>query len=124
MIKNEFYKGDIYYADLNPIVGSEQSGTRPVVIVQNDIANKYSPTLIVAPITSVNKKLELKSHILIPYNNGLYRNSVVLVEQIRTIDKCRLNNYLGRLSISDIRRIDSALIDMLDIKGEEYVKNI
>jgi len=117
MINNDFYKGDIYYADLNPVVGSEQSGTRPVVIVQNNIANKYSPTLIVAPITSVNKKLELNSHILIPYNNGLYRNSVVLVEQIRTIDKSRLNNYLGRLSISDIRRIDSALIDTLEIGG-------
>jgi len=124
MITNDFYKGDIYYADLNPVVGSEQSGTRPVVIVQNDMANKYSPTLIVAPITSVNKKLELKSHILIPYSRCLYRNSMVLVEQIRTIDKSRLNNYLGRLSIRDINRIDNALLEMLDIKGDRYVKNI
>jgi len=124
MINNDFYKGDIYYADLNPVVGSEQSGTRPVVIVQNDMANKYSPTLIVAPITSVNKKLELNSHILIPYSRCLYRNSMVLVEQIRTIDKSRLNNYLGRLSIRDINRIDDALLQMLDIKGDRYVENI
>ena len=117
MIKTDFHKGDIYFANLDFVIGSEQSGTRPVVIVQNDIANKYSPTIIVAPITSVNKKLKLSAHILIKYNRCLYHNSMILVEQIRTIDKSRLIRYMGRLSFSDIKRVDVALKKTLMIGG-------
>mgnify|MGYP000409925735 CR=1 FL=1 len=99
-------RGDIYYAELNPVIGSEQGGTRPVLIISNDIGNKHSPTVIVAPITSrVHTKAKLPTHTLIKDFEGLDKNSIILLEQIRTIDKQRLREYLGAL---DRRFLDSA----------------
>ena len=99
-------RGDIYYAELNPVIGSEQGGTRPVLIISNDIGNKHSPTVIIAPITSrVHTKAKLPTHTLIKDFDGLDKNSIILFEQIRTIDKQRLREYLGTL---DRRFIDTA----------------
>lgn len=92
-------RGDIYYAELNPVIGSEQGGTRPVLIISNDIGNKHSPTVIIAPITSrVHTKAKIPTHTLIKDFDGLDKNSIILFEQIRTIDKQRLREYLGTLS--------------------------
>ena len=91
-------RGDIYYADLSPVVGSEQGGIRPVLIVQNDIGNRYSPTVIAAAITSQREKAKLPTHIEVCGEScGLAKNSVVLLEQIRTIDKRRLKEHMGTL---------------------------
>ena len=99
MISNyEIRKGDIYYARLDPVIGSEQEGKRPVVVVQNNLANKYSPTIIIAPITTILKKLYLPTHIVIYKNNFLKKDSTILVEQVRVIDKSRIEKFLGRLS--------------------------
>ena len=103
-------RGDIYYADLSPVVGSEQGGVRPVLIIQNDIGNKYSPTVIVASITSkVGVKAKLPTHYFVNTESGLEAPSVVLLEQIRTIDKKRLDSYIGHLSDTHINCIDKAL---------------
>ncbi len=103
-------RGDIYYADLSPVVGSEQGGVRPVLIVQNDIGNRYSPTVIAAAITSQKEKSKLPTHIEIHSQScGLSRDSVVLLEQIRTIDKKRLKEKMGRLDDGSMGRIDQAL---------------
>ena len=103
-------RGEIYYADLSPVVGSEQGGMRPVLIVQNDIGNRFSPTVIAAAITSRSGKNDLPTHIrLLPGKTGLTRNSLVLLEQIRTIDKHRLRERMGKLDESDLRRVDEAL---------------
>ena len=94
MIKNyEIKKGDIYYAMLDPVIGSEQDGKRPVVVIQNNLANKHSPTIIVAPITTVIKKTYLPTHIVIYKNNFLKKNSTILIEQIRVIDKALVNAF-------------------------------
>lgn len=103
-------RGDIFYADLSPVVGSEQGGIRPVLIIQNDIGNKFSPTVIVAAITSQKSKSKLPTHIVIyESENSLPRYSVVLLEQIRTIDKRRLLEKLGTLSEEEMSKIDEAL---------------
>ncbi len=103
-------RGDIYYADLSPVVGSEQGGVRPVLIVQNDVGNKYSPTVIAAAITSQKDKARLPTHIqLQTTGNGLARDSVVLLEQIRTLDKKRLKEHMGHLDIPSMSRVDQAL---------------
>ncbi len=103
-------RGDIFYADLSPVVGSEQGGTRPVLIVQNDTGNKYSPTVIAAAITSQTNKTKLPTHIeLCGKAVGLAKDSVVLLEQIRTIDKRRLREHMGRLDESMMNRIDTAI---------------
>ncbi len=103
-------RGDIYYADLSPVVGSEQGGTRPVLIVQNDVGNRYSPTVIAAAITSQKDKARLPTHIQVnTEGSGLTRDSVVLLEQIRTIDKKRLREHMGRLDDNAMTRIDQAL---------------
>ena len=103
-------RGDIYYADLSPVVGSEQGGTRPVLIVQNDVGNRHSPTVIAAAITSQKDKARLPTHIQVnTEGSGLTRDSVVLLEQIRTIDKKRLREHMGRLDDSAMVRIDHAL---------------
>ncbi len=103
-------RGEIYYADLSPVVGSEQGGVRPVLIVQNDIGNKYSPTVIAAAITSQREKAKLPTHIEINAQNcGLAKNSVVLLEQIRTIDKRRLKEKMGALDERSMYRVNSAL---------------
>ncbi len=103
-------RGDIYYADLSPVIGSEQGGTRPVLIVQNDVGNRHSPTVIAAAITSQKDKARLPTHIQVnTEGSGLTRDSVVLLEQIRTIDKKRLREHMGRLDDTAMTRIDQAL---------------
>lgn len=103
-------RGDIYYADLSPVVGSEQGGIRPVLIVQNDIGNRYSPTVIAAAITSQREKAKLPTHIEVRGEScGLAKNSVVLLEQIRTIDKRRLKEHMGTLDDSSMSLINRAL---------------
>ncbi len=103
-------RGDIYYADLSPVVGSEQGGIRPVLIVQNDVGNKYSPTIIAAAITSKINKAKMPTHIELSANEyGLNKDSVVLLEQIRTIDKQRLKERIGKLDAPMMTRIDKAL---------------
>ena len=104
-------RGDIYYADLSPVVGSEQGGIRPVLIIQNDLGNKYSPTVIAAAITSQTNKTKLPTHIELGENtSGLKSNSVVLAEQIRTIDKSRLKEKIGHIDNSSImEQLNNAL---------------
>lgn len=103
-------RGEIYYADLSPVVGSEQGGIRPVLIVQNDVGNRHSPTVIAAAITSQTNKARLPTHIeLSAQSYGLSRDSVVLLEQIRTIDKKRLKERMGRVDDSMMNRIDDAI---------------
>ena len=103
-------RGDIYYADLSPVVGSEQGGMRPVLIVQNDVGNKYSPTVIAAAITSKMGKRELPTHIdLYADRVGLQKDSVILLEQIRTIDKKRLGEKMGHLDDDLMGEVDQAI---------------
>lgn len=104
------YKGDIFYADLTPVVGCEQGGIRPVLIIQNDIGNFYSPTVIVAAITSRTEKNPLPTHIhLYGEHYGLRQSSIVMLEQVRTIDRSRLREYIGHLSESKLQAVDEAL---------------
>lgn len=103
-------RGDIYYADLSPVVGSEQGGLRPVLIVQNDVGNKYSPTVIAAAITSKMGKAKLPTHIdVIGDTAGLAKDSTILLEQIRTIDKVRLKEKMGHLDEETMRGVNSAI---------------
>lgn len=104
-----YRRGDIYFADLDPVVGSEQGGTRPVIVIQNDTGNKHSPTLIVATVTTrIRKKENMPTHLLI--DNPAFREaSVVQLEQIRTIDKCRIDNYLGKVTPHEMVAIEKAL---------------
>ena len=103
-------RGDIFYADLSPVVGSEQGGVRPVLVIQNNIGNKYSPTIIIAAITSQINKAKLPTHIEITSQEyGLPKDSVVLLEQIRTIDKKRLREKIGKFDNEMMRYIDDAL---------------
>ena len=103
-------RGDIYYADLSPVVGSEQGGMRPVLIVQNDTGNKHSPTVIAAAITSQTGKAKLPTHIELSGRSvGLSRDSVILLEQIRTLDKSRLREKMGRLDGETMTQVDNAL---------------
>lgn len=103
-------RGDIFYADLSPVVGSEQGGVRPVLIVQNDVGNKYSPTVIAAAITSQINKAKLPTHIEIGAQDyGLLKDSVILLEQIRTIDKKRLREKVGRLDEDLMEKVNDAL---------------
>ena len=103
-------RGDIFYADLSPVVGSEQGGIRPVLVVQNDVGNKYSPTIIVAAITSQINKAKLPTHLELPGDEyPLSKNSVILAEQVRTIDKRRLKEKIGHLDDALMTKIDNAL---------------
>ena len=103
-------RGDIYYADFSPGVCSEQGGTRPVLIVQNDVGNKYNPTVIAAAITSQKYKTQLPTHIRVHEENcGLQKDSIVLLEQVRTIDKKRLKERMGNLPQAEMERVDHAL---------------
>lgn len=103
-------RGEVFYADLSPVVGSEQGGVRPVLIVQNDVGNKYSPTVIAAAITSKHDKSSMPTHIGIKGDKcGLAKDSVVLLEQIRTLDKQRLKEKTGQIDPLDQQRIDTAL---------------
>lgn len=113
---NGVRRGDIYYADLSPVVGSEQGGIRPVLIVQNDVGNRYSPTVIAAAITSQTGKNKLPTHIEVQSEppagtprSGLAKNSIILLEQIRTIDKRRLKEKMGRLDDRTMQMVDEAI---------------
>lgn len=111
-------RGDIFLANLSPVIGSEQSGIRPVVIVQNDLGNKYSPTVIALAITS-KEKINLPTHIPISkYISGLPKNSVILAEQIRTLDKSRLIKRLGTLDYKLMEKVKSALKINFSIRGD------
>lgn len=110
-------RGEIYIADLEPVIGSEQGGERPVVILQNNLGNKYSPTVVVAAITSkIRKKRRLPTHTRL-HCSALPTDSMVLLEQIRTIDKHRLGKYIGKLNGRDMKRIEQALLASVGIKG-------
>lgn len=115
-------RNEIYYTNLSPIKGSEQGGTRPVLIIQNDIGNKHSPTTIVAAITSRQTKAKLPTHVEVAVD-GLTKDSIVLLEQIRTIDKNRLTDYVGRLDDETMQKIDRAIVVSFGIKYlEELLK--
>ena len=113
MVENEIKRGQIYLADLNPVMGSEQGGVRPVVVIQNDIGNRFSPTIIVAAITARIKK-DMPTHAKLR-STGLLKDSVALLEQIRTIDKCRLIEYVGEVSKSEMNGIVDALRKSIDV---------
>ncbi|HIR55680.1 MAG TPA: type II toxin-antitoxin system PemK/MazF family toxin [Candidatus Scatomorpha intestinigallinarum] len=109
-MQNPVKRGDIYYADLSPVVGSEQGGMRPVLIVQNDTGNRHSPTVIAAAITSQTGKARLPTHIeLSARSYGLSRDSVILLEQIRTLDKSRLRERMGQLDAPTMDRVNNAI---------------
>ena len=104
-------RGELYYADLSPVVGSEQGGIRPVLVVQNDVGNKYSPTVIAAAVTSKINKAKLPTHIELPSSDyGLARDSVILLEQIRTLDKRRIKERIGELNELTMSKVDKAIL--------------
>lgn len=112
-------RGELYYADLSPVVGSEQGGIRPILIVQNNTGNKYSPTIIAAAVTSKLTKAKLPTHIELSGNEyGLSKDSVILLEQIRTLDKRRLKDRIGELPNSTMRKVNTALLISLGF-GEQ-----
>ena len=116
-------RGDIYYADLSPVVGSEQGGVRPVLIIQNDTGNRYSPTVIAAAITSQTGKAKLPTHIDLPVDHscGLSRDSVVLLEQIRTLDKRRLREHMGKVDEKAMKKVDNAIAVSFGLHPETMV---
>ena len=118
-------RGDIYYADLSPVVGSEQGGLRPVLIVQNDVGNRYSPTVIAAAITSRTQKSKLPTHIDVYADKyGLAKDSVILLEQIRTIDKARLKEKMGHLDDSVMAEVNDAInisFGLSELQRQEYI---
>lgn len=122
---NDIKRGNLYYANLNPVVGSEQGGVRPVVILQNNKGNQESTTVIVAPLTTKSEYINrLPTHIRIPAFEKLKQESIVMLEQIRVIDKLRLKNYLGRLSKVQMDEINKALLIELDlVEKNKYFNN-
>ena len=120
MNSDNIKRGDIYFADLDPVIGSELGGQRPVVVVQNDLANKYNPTIIIAPITSVLKKKKLSTHILIRKNKYLKNDSMILLEQIKTIDKCRLISFIGKLNNIKVYLFSFSFFELFVIDLSDY----
>lgn len=119
-------RGDIYYAELNPVVGSEQGGTRPVLIISNNMGNRHSPTVIIAAITSrVQTKSKLPTHTTVTDYKGLDKDSIILLEQIRTIDKQRLKQHMGKIPADIMARVDKALAISVSLRGgcDERDKN-
>ena len=113
----EIKRGDLYYADLRPIIGSEQGGVRPVLIIQNDVGNHFSPTVIAASITSRQRKHRLPTHVFLPISTEVLRcNSIVLLEQVRTIDRSRLGDYIGRLDETAMEAVNEALAISIGIE--------
>ena len=127
MKKNWVYRrGDIYCADLNPVIGSEQGGTRPVIVIQNNTGNKHAPTLIVATVTTkINKKQNMPTHYLLEKNPAFHEPSIVMLEQIRTIDKQRIDSYLGKVTSNEMHQIERALAVSLDMEHRKvrYTKH-
>ena len=117
MKENWIYRrGDVYLANLDPYIGSEQGGTRPVVVLQNDVGNRYAPTLIVATVTSrTEKKRYQPTHVLIAHNTAFEKPSVVQLEQIFTIDKSRVQRFLGRLTQDEMQEIEKGVVSSLDL---------
>jgi mRNA interferase MazF len=113
---HEVKRGDMYFADLSPAVGSEQSGLRPVLVVQNNRGNRHSPTVVVAAISGKRKKLRLPTHVVLSANCGLTVPSVVLCEQLRTLDKCRLQEYIGALDTATMIDVYYALAASVGLK--------
>ena len=119
---HDFHRGEVYYADLDPVIGHEQGGVRPVLIVQNDTGNKHSPTVIAAAITSQTGKARLPTHItLASHSCGLPKDSVVLLEQIRTLDKKRLREHMGKVDDQVMRRVDNAIAVSFGLSPERLV---
>ncbi len=111
-------RGDIFYADLSPVVGSEQGGVRPVLIVQNDTGNRHSPTVIAAAITSQLGKSRLPTHIPLSSEScSLPKDSIILLEQVRTLDKRRLKEHMGRLTEEQMQRVDIAIAVSFGLEG-------
>ncbi len=110
-------RGEIYYADLSPVVGSEQGGVRPVLIIQNDVGNKFSPTVIAAAITSKLDKARLPTHVALNTASGLEKDSVLLLEQLRTIDKTRLGARVGEVGADTMQKVNNALLVSLGFFG-------
>jgi len=121
-VDNSVKRGDIFYADLSPVVGSEQGGVRPVLIIQNDTGNRHSPTVIAAAITSQTGKAKLPTHIeLSARSYGLPKDSVVLLEQIRTLDKKRLREKMGKLDDKRMHQVDSAIAVSFGLHPEQLI---
>ena len=115
-------RGDIFYADLSPVVGSEQGGVRPVLIVQNDTGNRHSPTVIAAAITSQTGKARLPTHISVsPLSCGLPKQSIILLEQVRTLDKRRLREKMGRVEDDIMQQVDAAIAVSFGLAHERLV---
>ena len=118
-----YKRGDVYWADLNPFFGSEQGGTRPVLVLQNDAGNFFSPTLIVAPMSSqVDKRTDLPTHIVLEQVRGLEGPSLIMLEQLKTIDKRRVRSYAGKLSKEQMAEVEAALTGTLGIYITEAVE--
>jgi len=107
-------KGDIFYADLNPVIGSEQKGCRPVLVIQNNIGNKYSPTVLIAPISTKKEKV-LPTHIFVKQFEKIRKDSIILLEQIRVIDKCRLRGYVGKIEEAQMKEVEKAISISFDL---------
>ena len=117
-----YRRGDIYLANLNPFKGSEQGGTRPVLVLQNNDGNYYCPTLIVAPITTKLKKLNMPTHCCFEKVRGLDEPSMVSLEQIKTIDKCRIEKYLGKMTRKQMAKVEDAIRESLGMEIPECVE--
>lgn len=118
-------RGDIFYADLSPVKGSEQGGIRPVLIIQNNIGNQFSPTVIAAAITSKKSKALIPTHIKVEAKeNGLLKNSVILLEQIRTLDKKRLKEKMGKLDYKEMNKVDKALSISFGLYNQFYKRSV
>ena len=118
-----YKRGDVYWADLNPFFGSEQGGTRPVLVLQNDAGNFFSPTLIVAPMSSqVDKRTDLPTHIVLEQVRGLDGPSLIMLEQLKTIDKRRVRSYAGKLTREQMAEVEAALTGTLGIYITEAVE--
>ena len=116
MRRKAIRRGALFYADLDPVVGSEQGGTRPILILQNDVGNYFSPTVVAAAITSRRDKTYLPTHVLLDHVPGLAPTSLLLLEQIRTVDRRRLRGYIGQISKEKMREVDNALSISLGIR--------
>ncbi len=120
MAERKIRRGDIYYADLNPVIGSEQGGRQPVLIISNDTGNRYSPTVIIAAITGLeHTKAKLPTHTIVTNNKGLNKNSIILLEQIRTIDKQRLREFVGTLDRRFLNMADKALAISIGLQKKD-----
>lgn len=119
MQKNKIYRGDIYYCDLDPVKGSVQGGKRPVLVIQNQVGNDNSPTVIVAVMTTIIKKTHQPTHVLIGKNFGLQNISMLMLEHIKTVDKCELQNYVGRVNEPNIiEKINHAIAVSLGLQDD------